>query len=192
MVALTTFLFWIAGTAAAAIISSLLVTLLSRFRLWPPGDDTRKAVFHWGLVGVFDISILGIVVMDWNSWILPRPQTLISGLLLSGCGAAIFLSSSRAMSASETTGRAATELYTDGLYARSRNPQYLGMMIGLAGFILLGNSLYVAILGLLHISWLVLLPFAEESWLRERFGTEYDEYSERVPRFVSRRTIWQS
>lgn len=108
---------------------------------------------------------------------------------LFGVGAAIFITSSRAMNATETTGQTATKLYTEGLYARSRNPQYLGMMIGLVGFALFVNSLFVVILSLAHICWLLLLPFTEEPWLREQFGDEYDDYCNRVPRFVSRRTI---
>lgn len=189
MATLATGLFWVAVAAAAAIIATILITLRTGVRLWPPGDDVRKAVLHWGLVGLFNIAIVSIAVLEWNSWLLARPSSLLFGVLLSGCGAAIFLVSSGPMNAAETTGRAAGDLYTDGLYARSRNPQYLGMMIGLVGLILLVNSLHVAILGLCHICWLVLLPFAEEPWLRKQFGEEYDDYCERVPRFVSRRTI---
>lgn len=189
MASLTPLLFWLAVIAAAAIISTLLITLLTRFRLWPPGDDTRKAVFHWGLVGIFDISIVSVAFLEWNAWILPRPSSVIVGLLLSIGGATIFIISSGMMSAAETTGQTAAELYTEGLYARSRNPQYLGMIIGLVGFALLVNSLFVAILSLVHMSWLLLLPFAEEPWLREQFGDEYDDYCDRVPRFVSRKTI---
>jgi protein-S-isoprenylcysteine O-methyltransferase Ste14 len=192
MAALTTVLFWTAVTAAAAIITTLLVTVVTRFRLWPPADDTQKTVLHWGLVSVFNVCIVSIAVLEWNSWTLSRPSSLIVGMLLSGCGAVLFVASSRAMGTAETTGQTTDELYTDGLYGRSRNPQYVGMMIGLAGFALLVNSLAVAILSLLHICWLVLLPFAEEPWLRDRFGDEYDDYCNQVPRFVSRRTLCQA
>jgi protein-S-isoprenylcysteine O-methyltransferase Ste14 len=30
----------------------------------------------------------------------------------------------------------------------------------------------------------LIAPFAEEPWLRERFGPSYDEYAEEVPRFL--------
>lgn len=189
MVAIATVLFGMAVTAAVAIIVTLVGTLTTRFRLWPPGDDTRKVALHWGLVAIFDISIVGVAVLEWNTWILPRPSSLVTGVLLSVCGAAVFVRSSRAMSTAETTGRAAGELRTDGLYARSRNPQYLGMIIGLVGFIFIVNSRRVAMLGTLHVCWLILLPFAEEPWLREQFSDEYDRYCERVPRFIGLRTI---
>lgn len=189
MVALATVLFGVAAAVAVTIVATLLVTLTTRVRLWPPGDDARKAALHWGLVGAFDVGILAVAALRWNAWILPRPSSLVVGAVLSVCGAAVFFHSSRAMSADETTGRVADELYTDGLYARSRNPQYLGMMIGLVGFALLVNSTYVAVLVVAHVCWLVLLPFAEEPWLREQFGDEYDRYCDRVPRFVGFRSI---
>ena len=171
MATFPTILFWMGGTAAAVIFLTLLITLLTRFRLWPPGDDTLKAVLHWGLVGIFNICIVSIAVLKWNSWILPRPASLIAGVLLSVWGAAIFITSSRAMNATETTGQTATELYTEGLYARSRNPQYLGMMIGLVGFALLVNSLFVAILSLVHIWWLLLLPSRKNRGFENNSGT---------------------
>lgn len=189
MVALAQGLFGVAVTVAAAIIVSLLVTLTTRMRLWPPGNDARKAMLHWGLVGVFDVSILGVAVLQWNTWVLSRPSSLVVGVVLSVCGAAIFIRSSRVMSASETSGRVAGDLYTDGLYARSRNPQYFGMIVGLFGFAFLVNSLSVAVLCVLHVWWLLLLPFAEEPWLQAQFGEEYEQYCDRVPRFVGLKTI---
>ncbi|SEH67384.1 hypothetical protein SAMN05192561_12812 [Halopenitus malekzadehii] len=45
MAALTAVLFWIAVPAATVIITTLLGTLLTRFRLWPSGDDTRKWLY---------------------------------------------------------------------------------------------------------------------------------------------------
>ena len=189
MVTPATALFVVGAAAATVIVASLLVTLATDGRLWPPGDDRRKATLHWGLVGVFDVCILGLAALQWDTWLLPRPASLVVGGLLSVTGAAIFLRASRAMDAAETTGRAATELYTEGLYARTRNPQYLGMIVGLAGFALLVDARSVAVLAALHVCWLVLLPFAEEPWLREQFGEQYDRYCERVPRFVGVRTL---
>jgi protein-S-isoprenylcysteine O-methyltransferase Ste14 len=93
------------------------------------------------------------------------------------------------MDAEETSGGNIETLYTDGPYARSRNPQYVGMIVGLTGFALIVNALSVAILAALHVLWVVLLPFAQEPWLREQFGAAYNRYRERVPRFIGRRTF---
>jgi len=172
--------------AAAAIIGTLLITLTTDIRLWPPGDERAKALLHWGFVGIFDICLLVVAVLDWNTWRLPYPESLIPGVVLSLVGGGFFVYSVRVMDSAETTGQTATELYTDGPYARSRNPQYVGMMIGLLGFVLLANAALVAVLCVLHVGWLVLLPFAEEPWLRDQFGDKYDQYCERVPRFLGR------
>ncbi|MFB6152819.1 MAG: isoprenylcysteine carboxylmethyltransferase family protein [Halodesulfurarchaeum sp.] len=175
--------------AAGTIIVTLLVTLTTTYRLWPPGDDHWKALLHWGLVGSFDICTLIVAVLDWNTWMLPRPSSFVIGLVLSVAGGGIFVYSSRVMSRDETTGQVTTELYTDGPYAYSRNPQYVGMLIGLFGFVLLANAVHVVVLIGLHAVWLILLPFAEEPWLRDQFGDEYERYCDHVPRFIGLATI---
>lgn len=183
--------FWTGFGAATAIIGSLIVTLRTRVSLWPPGEHSGKAALHWGLVAIFDVALLVLAVLEWNAWILPRPASLGVGLVLSGAGAWLFLASSRSMTGAETAGRAADTLHTEGLYARTRNPQYLGMIVGMVGFALLANALLVSVLVGLHVFWVLLLPFAEEPWLRERFGDQYEAYCERVPRFVDRRSVWR-
>jgi len=172
--------------AAAAIIGTLLITLTTDIRLWPPGDERAKALLHWGFVGVFDICLLVVAVLDWNTWLLPYPEALVLGVVLSLVGGGFFIYSVRVMDSAETTGQTAAELYTDGPYARSRNPQYVGMMVGLLGFVLLANAAFVVVLCVLHGGWLVLLPFAEEPWLRDQFGDKYDQYCDRVPRFLGK------
>ena len=79
----------------------------------------------------------------------------------------------------------APALLEDGLFAHSRNPLYLGNMLIVLGLAVVHNGVWM---------YVVLLPFfvfvyasivaAEESYLREQFGTEYALYCARVPRFV--------
>ena len=69
-------------------------------------------------------------------------------------------------------------------YRWSRNPQCVGFILGYVGYALLcSSSLALATAGLLGIV-LGMSPFAEEPWLRERFGSEYGNYASRVPRFL--------
>jgi protein-S-isoprenylcysteine O-methyltransferase Ste14 len=63
------------------------------------------------------------------------------------------------------------------------------MIVGLVGFALFVNSLSVTVLCILHICWLVFLPFSEEPWLRDQFGKQYKRYCDRVPRFVGYQTV---
>lgn len=61
--------------------------------------------------------------------------------------------------------------------------------IDLLGFGLLANAALVVPLLVRHGCWLALLPFAEEPWLRETVGDEFERYWEAVPRFVGRGTF---
>jgi len=87
------------------------------------------------------------------------------------------------------------ELRTDGLYRYSRNPQYVGYISSTIGFALIvGSPFVLPLCGLLLVRWLI-LPLAEEPWLRDQFGDEYEAYAEDVPRFVGLRTVglvWES
>jgi protein-S-isoprenylcysteine O-methyltransferase Ste14 len=182
--------------SAAGILASLAATLLAPgVRFWPPGDRSWRYYLHWGLVGLFDVAIVVVAVLDWNRWLLPRPGRLVVGVLLSLLGAGVFVRcagvfvrSAGEFDADETAGLTG-ELHTDGPYAYSRNPQYLGMIVGTVGLVALVNSVLVAALGLAHVAWVVLLPFAEEPWLREQFGEAYAEYCETTPRFRGRRSF---
>jgi len=81
------------------------------------------------------------------------------------------------------------ELATDGPYAYTRNPLYLGSFgIGL-GFAVMGNSLGVLAIFLLAfgaIYWGVIR--SEEGYLSRSFGPQFQEYLRTVPRFIPRWT----
>jgi protein-S-isoprenylcysteine O-methyltransferase Ste14 len=174
--------------AAAGIFAMLLVTLLTERQLWPPGEKSWAYYLHWSLVGVFNLSLIVVTVIDWNSWVLPRPVTLFLGALWTAIGVGIFSRGTTAMQSAETMGVTGA-LHTEGAYAYSRNPQYLGMIVGIAGFAVLVNSLFVATLAIVHIGWVLLLPRAEEPHLCAQYGAEYREYARSTPRFVDGRTI---
>ena len=174
--------------AAIGIQLMLLVTLMTSNDLWPPGEKSWPYYYHWTLVAIFNVSVLVVSYLDWSTWLLPRPATLVSGLVLTGLGFLIFRRGANPMDSDETMGLTG-DLYTKGPYAYSRNPQYIGMIIGLIGFLLLVNSIYISILVIAHIVWVLLLPFAEEPHLEEEYGTEYKQYQKNTPRFVDHRTF---
>ncbi|AFK17782.1 isoprenylcysteine carboxylmethyltransferase family protein [Haloferax mediterranei ATCC 33500] len=174
--------------ASAGIFLILVVTLTTTRQWWPPGDKTWAYYLHWSLVGVFNISILAAAVLDWNQWILPRPASLVVGAVISALGTGIFVRSANVMQSDEVRG-VTGDLYTGGPYAYSRNPQYVGMIVGVVGFALLTNSVFVAVLATAHVGWILLLPLAEEPHLRAEYRDEYEQYTAHVPRFVGRTTI---
>ncbi len=77
-------------------------------------------------------------------------------------------------------------LLTEGIYAHTRNPRYLDIIIGLAGWSLIINFPAIYWLSLGSIAGLYAVVLLEERELRSRFGESYDEYCRTVPRFVPR------
>lgn len=78
-------------------------------------------------------------------------------------------------------------LATEGPYAHTRNPLYLGSFgIGI-GFVVMGNSVWV--LGVFLVAfglvyWGVIR--SEEEYLVQVFGSRFEEYVRTVPRFLPR------
>lgn len=77
-------------------------------------------------------------------------------------------------------------LVTDGIYARTRNPMYLGHLIHLTGLALATRSPIA--LGYLAgaIPWFDARVAADEARLEDRFGHDYVAYRDSVPRWIPR------
>jgi len=74
-----------------------------------------------------------------------------------------------------------------GLYRYSRNPMYLGILGCLFGEALFFESLTMAVYGTIFcVGFNVFVRFYEEPKLRALFGSQYEEYCERVPRWIPR------
>lgn len=79
------------------------------------------------------------------------------------------------------------ELVVSGLYNQVRNPMYVGI-----ASILIGHFLWFGFWGLLIYTAFVVTAFHlfvtlyEEPNLRQRFGAAYEEYCQRVPRWIPR------
>ena len=80
---------------------------------------------------------------------------------------------------------AAPKLVSQGFYAHSRNPMYVGNILLLSGLAIIYNSRWVYVVGLpLFIGGLLAIIRAEEQFLAGKFGREYEEYCRRVNRFL--------
>ena len=89
----------------------------------------------------------------------------------------------RSFGIAQTSGSEGT-LKTDGIYRYSRNPQYVADAFMILGWLVLSASPSVLAVGILAIAVLMIAPFAEEPWLREHFGREFDDYCARTRRYL--------
>jgi protein-S-isoprenylcysteine O-methyltransferase Ste14 len=82
-------------------------------------------------------------------------------------------------------GQLADELNTTGIYSLLRHPLYLGNFIMWLGPVLFLRSVGATIVFIL-IYWLYYerIMFAEEQFLRRKFGDIYDKWSEKVSSFI--------
>lgn len=110
----------------------------------------------------------------------PTPISVISGLPIVILGEAIRTWSSGYI-------RKNKQLATDGPYAYTRNPLYLGSFLIGFGFIVMARNPYVLIsflMGFAVIYQAVVL--LEETKLEMTFGKKYQDYCGHVPRFIPR------
>ena len=81
----------------------------------------------------------------------------------------------------------AEELVTAGLYSHVRNPMYFGNFFLLLGLAVATNSWLFALVGVpLSLGMHKSIVAAEENFLRNKFGAQFDDYCKRVPRWVPR------
>jgi protein-S-isoprenylcysteine O-methyltransferase Ste14 len=77
-------------------------------------------------------------------------------------------------------------LVTDGVYSYLRHPRYVEAGLGLVAVALFTNYLSVYVIAAAYIPTMYLVVLLEERELRDRFGTQYEDYATRVPRFFPR------
>lgn len=76
-------------------------------------------------------------------------------------------------------------LVTSGIYAHTRNPMYLGHQIFLAGLALATRSPVAVGLFVGHVPWFDARVRHDEAALGTRFGSAYERYCQRVPRWLA-------
>ena len=78
-------------------------------------------------------------------------------------------------------------LVTTALHRHVRNPMYLGVATAILGEAILFRSLHVAIYAAIMLTVAhIFVVLYEEPTLRRQFGVSYDEYRQRVPRWIPR------
>jgi protein-S-isoprenylcysteine O-methyltransferase Ste14 len=91
----------------------------------------------------------------------------------------------RAAGTNVETTKPTTALVTDGIYAWSRNPMYVALVLLFAGIGAVANSGWLAVLLVLYVGVLRIGVIArEERYLARKFGPAYHDYWARVPRWL--------
>jgi protein-S-isoprenylcysteine O-methyltransferase Ste14 len=79
----------------------------------------------------------------------------------------------------------AEKLVTEGIFRHCRNPLYVGNILMLLGVGVLANSLiYVAIVMPVFLFIYQAIVLAEENFLRNKFGAQFDAYCSKVNRWL--------
>ena len=99
---------------------------------------------------------------------------------------------SRLTSGRNTKKQVAETLNTDGMYSIVRHPLYLGnFFMGLSVFLFLRVWWVTLIYLLSFMLYYERIIFAEEAFLRERFGEDYLAWASRTPAFLPRFSQWK-
>jgi protein-S-isoprenylcysteine O-methyltransferase Ste14 len=77
-----------------------------------------------------------------------------------------------------------TSLKSDGLYQFSRNPMYIGLYSTIVASILYTRNPVILVIGLFIIIVHHKIVLAEEGWLLEAFGQDYEQYRGEVRRYI--------
>lgn len=131
--------------------------------------------------------MLGLHLKIPVSELVARPFNWM-GLLLIGaglCGANWHARLFRRLGTNINTFGEPGTLTTDGLFRRTRNPMYLGMVVSLIGVACVLGSLspLVGPLAFFVLANFWYIPF-EERAMSMKFGSQYAEYQRAVPRWL--------
>lgn len=156
-------------------------------------DEQASSPFIWPPV-IYALAALGAGFLAWQiPWsILPPGFTGFILRLLGGAvivsGVAVALAAERRFKAVGTPvppTKPTTAIVTEGIYARTRNPMYLGLTLVLIGLGLLFGSLWFLIAAPFAVFCVTKLAIErEERYLSAKFGDDYHSYKARVRRWL--------
>jgi protein-S-isoprenylcysteine O-methyltransferase Ste14 len=154
--------------------------------------ETRPNALPWP--PVIYLSALAIAIILFSIEPLPwiagpiADLLFVAGIILVLAAAAMIVLAMRAMRRAKTTirpDRASEHLVTDGPFALTRNPIYLGDTLVMVGIGLIVGDLWFVILAVLAAFITQKLAIeGEERHLEARFGKRYRDYSRRVRRWI--------
>ena len=148
---------------------------------------TVETLMGVATVGIIPAQLMS-VVFDWSH--LPA-NARFTGFCIGILGNLIFLLSVLCMKDSWRAGipdKDRTELVTNGIYAFSRNPAFLGFDLMYLGVFLMYCNLLTGVFTAFAILMLHLQILQEEKYLEAAFGEPYLIYKQQVFRYLGRKT----
>ena len=148
---------------------------LSRAAYFAPMEGNEKIAYV-----IYQISNLGLFLFSWLIGIKFDFSVLFY------MGAAIYLLGLTlcAISMRDFARPHANGMNTKGLYRYSRNPMYVAYLVCFLGIAFLTKSvIFFLILVMFQTAshWIIL---SEERWCLEKFGKSYQDYQDRVRRYI--------
>lgn len=161
-------------------------------------DPTAPAHDHPGVIArppriAYLLLAIGAILERLSPWpLLPGASMAVAryglGAGLVAAGLIIMTHAVRAFRKAGTnveTPKPATALVTDGIYARSRNPMYVSLVLLFAAVALLVNSAWFVLLLALYVAVLRFGVIArEERYLERKFGGAYGAYRAHARRWL--------
>ncbi|MEE1657888.1 isoprenylcysteine carboxylmethyltransferase family protein [Microvirga sp. CF3062] len=177
-------------------VSQRLGRSADRFGRGDTAHDFVGRVYRVGgsVLFLFMMARVAIPEADGLAGLIPgltRPLLAWSGLAIMVGGSAIILISQVQMGTSWRIGldQDRTGLVTTGLFAWSRNPTFLGMLVVVSGvFLVAPTAVTASVVTVAWISFSVQIRMEEEHLLRMH-GADYERYRDAVPRWILPRGI---
>ncbi len=170
--------------AAATFAAMLWSIAFPARRLWPPKRYTIATPI---LVWVPTFTLFGILialgVTEWGNLPIPTWLRFGVGVPLIIAGNVVVWSEAAKFGVAQTGG-AKGSLRTTGMYRYSRNPQYVADIAMIVGWSVLCASAGASLVGFAGTAVLIAAPFAEEPWLKEQYGSPFENYMATVRRFL--------
>ena len=164
-----------------------------------PRLAARKLAAYGARIFAFRLVVGLVVAAIGIELLVPTPPFAVGYRALHICGVLLIVigltvrawGAASAGSHTRSASIEAPQLVTDGAFAYVRNPIYAGsILLGIGMSCLIGDPLAF----ILTAATFVLLYFgiipAEEKFLQNEFGTQYDAYCAAVPRLIPRLRPW--
>ena len=171
------------GVAAITLAAILWSIAFPDRRIWPPKRYTTLTPF---LVWVPTFTLFGALILlgvwGWADLAIPTWVRFGVGLPLILIGNIVVWMEVSHFGVPQTGGAKGT-LRTEGMYRYSRNPQYMADIGIVGGWMILSAAPSATVVGLAGIAMLIAAPFSEEPWLKDQYGSAFEQYASRVGRF---------